>query len=91
MEIPLVAFRPSAPVTPSDARLAAWAESLAGYGLALESVEVGRNYKINRSDTKEYVGRILPEALKLHAERIAELGPDVFRALVTFYLGLPRA
>lgn len=90
MEIPLIALRSKAPVRPEAERLAAWIPTLAGLGLALECVEVGRNYKINRRGTSEYVGRILPDALKLHAERALGLGPGVFRALVSFYLALPR-
>jgi hypothetical protein len=35
--------------------------------------------------------RILPDALKLHCERILDLGREAFGSIVTFYLGLPRA
>lgn len=89
MEIPLVAFRPRDPVKPAEDRLSALAPTLARFGLELDCVEIGRNYKINRSDTKEYVGRIQPDALKLHAERTLALGREVFDEIVTFYLGLP--
>jgi len=49
------------------------------------------NYKVNGSDTKEYVGRIQPDALKLRVERILAVGRDDFEEIVTFYLALrPR-
>ncbi len=67
----------------------AFAPVLARLGLALDCVEVGRNYKINRAHTGEYVGRIQPEALKLHAGRILDLGRTAFAAVVTLYLRLP--
>ncbi len=91
MEIPLVAFRPRPHVQPQDDRMQALVPILAARGLVLDTVEVDRNYKINRSDTNEYVARILPDALKLHCGRILDLGPDTFERLVTFYLTLPRA
>jgi hypothetical protein len=89
MEIPLVAFRPRAPVMPGEDPMEAFATVLARFGVELDCVEVGRNYKINRADTGEYVGRIQPEALKLHAERILDLGRTAFEAIVTLYLRLP--
>ncbi len=91
MEIPLVAFWPLEPVKPDEDRMNAFAPALARFGLELDCVEVGSNYKINRSDTKEYVGRILPDALKLHVERILDIGQDAFRGIVMFYLGLGSA
>lgn len=91
MEIPLVVFRPRPHVQLPDSRLQAWRPVLASLGLVLDPVEIDRNYKINRDDTHEYVARILPDALKLHCERILDLGPDVFECLTTFYLSLPRA
>jgi hypothetical protein len=91
MEIPLVAFRPCDPVSPAEDRMAALAATLAPFGLELDCVEIDQNYKVNRSDTKEYVGRIQPDALKLHRERILALGGEVFEKIVTFYLGLPIA
>ncbi len=91
MEIPLVAFRPRPHVQPQDDRMQAWRPVLTSLGLVLDPVEPDQNYKINRGDTKEYVARILPDALKLHCERILELGPDVFQRIVHFYLALPRA
>jgi hypothetical protein len=90
MEIPLIAFRPRPHVQPQDDRMQAWCPVLTSLGLVLDPVEPDQNYKINRSDTNEYVARILPDALKLHCERILQLGPDVFEDLVTFYLALPR-
>lgn len=91
MEIPLIAFRPRPHVQPQDDCMQAWRPVLASLGLVLDPVEIDENYKINRSDTNEYVARILPDALKLHCARILELGPDVFEDLVTFYFTLPRA
>jgi hypothetical protein len=90
MEIPLVVFRPRPHVHLPDNRLQAWRPALVSLGLVLDPVEIDRNYKINRGDTNEYVARILPDALKLHCERILDLGPDVFESLTTFYLALPR-
>jgi hypothetical protein len=91
MEIPLVAFRPRPPVEPRDDYVQGWRSVLASLGLVLDPVETDRNYKINRADTNEYVARILPDALKLHCERILDLGPEAFERIVASYLGLPRA
>lgn len=91
MEIPLVAFRPRPHVQPRDDRMQAWRPVLASLGLVLDPVETDQNYKINRGVTNEYVARILPDALKLHCDRILDLGPDVFERIVTSYLALPRA
>ena len=91
MEIPLVAFRPRPHVQPRDDCMQAWRPILATLGLVLDPVETGQNYKINRADTNEYVARILPDALKLHCERILDLGPEAFERIVTSYLGLLRA
>lgn len=88
MEVPLVAVRPPARVQPAEDRMARLGAVLARYGLELDCVEIGRNYKINRRDTKEYVGRILPDALKFHVERILAIGQPAFAEIVTFYLGL---
>lgn len=90
MEIPLVAFRPRPHVQPLDDRMRAFVPVLVSLGLALDTVEIDRNYKLNRQGTNEYVARILPDALKLHCERILELGPETFERIVTFYLALPR-
>ncbi len=91
MEIPLVAVRPRRAVNPAVDRMAAFAPTLARFALELDCVEVGANYKINRSDSKEYVGRVQPDALKLHAERILALGREAFDEIVVFYLDLPAA
>jgi len=91
MEIPLVAFRPRPYVLPRHDRMQAFVPVLASLGLVLDTVEVNRNYKINRGDTSEYFARILPDALKLHCERMLASGPETFERIVTFYLGLPRA
>ena len=74
MEIPLVAFRPRPHVLLRHDRMQAFVPVLASLGLMLETVEVDRNYKINRGDTNEYLARILPDALKLHCERVLETG-----------------
>ena len=71
-------------------KLVAWRPALATLGLVLDPVESDQNYKINRVDTNEYVARILPDALKLHCERILDLGPDAFERIVISYLRLPR-
>jgi hypothetical protein len=89
MEIPLIAVRPRHPVAPGEDAMAALAPTLKQFGLELDCVQVGENYKVNRSDTKQYVGRIQPDALKLHVERILALGREVFDQIVMFYLGLP--
>lgn len=91
MEIPLVAFRPRPHVEPRDDRMQELVPVLVSLGLVLDTVEVNRNYKINRRDTNEYVARILPDALKVHCERILDLGWEAFGSIVTFYLSLPRA
>lgn len=91
MEIPIIAFRPREHVGLTEARIADLVPILSALGLELDTVEIGQNYKINRRDTKEYVGRILRDALKLHCERILNLGPETFERIVTFYLSLPRA
>ena len=91
MEIPLVAFRPRPHVQPRDDRMRAFVPALVSLGLVLDAVELDRNYKINRRHTNEYVARVLPDALKLHCERILDLGPETFERIVTFYLTLPRA
>lgn len=91
MEIPLVVFRPRRAVNPTEDRMAAFAPTLGRFALKLDCVEVGANYKINRSDSEEYVGRIQPDALRLHAERILALGRAAFDEIVVFYLDLPVA
>jgi len=90
IEIRLVAFRPRPHVQPRDDRMQAWRPVLATLGLVLDPVETDQNYKLNRKDTNEYVARIQSDALKLHCERIQDLGPAVFASIVIFYLFLPR-
>jgi len=90
MEIPLVAVRPRRPVAPAEEAMAALAATLRRVGLELDCVQAGEHYKINRTDTTEYVGRIQSDALKLHAQRILALGRDAFDEIVTFYLALQR-
>jgi hypothetical protein len=91
MEIPMVAVRLHRPVTPAADRVAAWESVLARFGLVLDCVAVGENYKLNRDDTGEYVGRVLPDALKFHAERILDAGEKALEEIATLYLQLPRA
>jgi hypothetical protein len=86
MAIPLVVFRPQVPGPIADDRIGEFAALLRGYGLEIECVEEGRNYKINRRDTHAYVGRLTEDALKLHVTRIVELGFDVFKGIAGFYL-----
>jgi len=89
MAIPMVAVQPTRPVEPAVDRMLALASLLERFALELDCVEIDGNYKINRRDTKEYVGRILAGALKLHAERILDIGEEAFGSLVAFYLSLP--
>lgn len=86
MAIPLVVFRPAAPGPIAEDRVGELRTVVQGYGLELECVEVGRNYKINRGDTHAYVGRLTEDALKLHIGRMVELGFDVFQGIAGFYL-----
>jgi hypothetical protein len=88
MEIPMVALHPGAPAAPAGARVAAWAPLLERLGLVLDCVTEDVNYKLNRREGGEYVGRLLPDALKLHAVRVLDLGPDGFEALCRAYLRL---
>lgn len=89
MEIPIVAFRTPHPPSLDDTRMRELSLLLARFGLELECVEEGHNYKMNRSDTKAYVGRITDEALKLHVRRIVDIGREAFGAIVGFYLPSP--
>lgn len=86
MAIPLVVFHPKNPPILDESRMEAFANLLAEMNLELDLVEVGENYKINRGDTKTYVGRITRESLKISIARILELGEEVFSRIVEFYL-----
>jgi len=90
MEVPIVAFQATDPPSLEERRLRELSRWLAQFGLELECVEEGHNYKVNRTDTKAYVGRITAEALKLHAGRIVEIGRGAFDVIVGFYLQGPR-
>jgi hypothetical protein len=90
MAIPIVAFRPMGPPSLDDPRMRRLSPLLARFGLELECVEEGHNYKVNRDDTKAYVGRMTDEALKLHVGRIVEIGREAFDAIVGFYLSGPE-
>ena len=91
MEIPMLALRPPTLIIPVAARLAAWEPQLQLYDLVLDCVTVSANYKLNRAVNREYVGRILPDALKLHADRLQGLGPEALADLGALYLALPTA
>lgn len=86
MEIPLVAFYPKSPFDLNETRLVEFSKLLASHGFKLDCVEEGGNYKINRSEDGQYLGRITQEALKLHAERTREIGWDLFNRLTTFHI-----
>lgn len=90
MEIPLVAFFSKTPAPFYPSWIEKLAQILSALGLDLECVEEGRNYKINTSDTKLYMGRMTCEALKLHAPRFAEKGFEAFDQIVQFYFTLDR-
>jgi len=89
MEIPMVALRPIARVTPAAARIASWQPLLDRFGLVLDCVTEGANYKLNRRESGEYVGRVLPDSLKFHAVRVLDLGPEGFEEISRAYLALP--
>jgi hypothetical protein len=91
MEIPMLALESTTPVSPAAARLAAWQPALDRFGLVLDCVTPDANYKLNRDASGEYVGRILPDALKFHAERLLTLGPEALEAFGRAYLALPAA
>lgn len=90
MEIPMLALRPRVPVVPAADRIAAWKPLLDRIDLVLDCVTEGANYKLNRSGSGEYVGRILPDALKFHAVRVLDLERDAFEEICLRYLALPR-
>jgi hypothetical protein len=89
MEIPMLALEGAAPVSPVGERLATWQPALDRFGLVLDCVTPDANYKLNRRGSGEYVGRILPDALKFHAERLIDLGPEALETLGPAYLALP--
>lgn len=89
MAIPMVAVQPRVPVMPAAGLIAAWQPVLDGFGLVLDCVTEGANYKLNRRGSGEYVGRILPDALKFHATRMLDLGREVFEEICRHYLALP--
>lgn len=91
MEIPMLALRPRVLVMPAADRLAAWTPQLERFDLVLDCVANGANYKLNRAGNGEYVGRILPDALKFHADRLQGLGPEALAELGALYLALPAA
>ena len=86
MEIPLIAFIPERKFDLGPAKISEFSKLLSSLGLMLDVVQDGGNYKINRSEDGQYVGRITSEALKLHAERIKDLGWEPFSKIVGFNL-----
>ena len=86
MEIPLIAFFPKDTFNLEEKNLTDFSQLLSEIGYELDCVEEGGNYKINRSKDGQYLGRITKESLKLHAERIKELGWDAFSKIVSFQL-----
>lgn len=86
MEIPLVAVYPKTPSPLAPEFIKQLSSVLPSFGLELDCVEDGSNYKINTRETKLYMGRITPESLKLHAVRIREIGQDAFEKIVKAYL-----
>jgi hypothetical protein len=91
MEIPMLALRPRALVIPDDDQLTGWGPQLKRLNLVLDCVAVSANYKLNRAASGEYGGRILPDALKFHADRLLALGPEALADLGALYLALPSA
>jgi len=89
MEIPMLALRRTTPLVPDAEQLATWQADLDRFGLVLDCVTPDANYKLNRHDSGEYVGRVLPDALKFHAERIVGLGPQPLKVISRAYLALP--
>jgi hypothetical protein len=87
MSIPLLALQPKNRVIIDQTVLNELSEILRRYKLELEYVEEN-NYKINREDTKAYVGRLTDESFKLSIKRlIDEIGSkDLFRELFEFYI-----
>jgi hypothetical protein len=59
--------------------------------LRLLDADFDANYKLNRQGSGEYVGRILPDAFKLHAVRARDLDRESLEALYREYLALPPA
>lgn len=86
MEIPLIAVFPKQPVTLNEEFIEQVSSFLPTFGLELDCVEDGGNYKLNTRETKLYVGRLTPDSLKLHAVRIREIGRDAFTEIVKAYL-----
>lgn len=86
MEIPLIVFCPTQSFDLSDEKISKFSELINSCGFELDCVEENGNYKINRSEDGQYLGRITPEAFKLHAERIKELGWELFSKIVQFHL-----
>ncbi len=86
MEIPMIVFSPPVPFVLKENKLSEFSDVIAPCGLELDCVEEGNNYKINRSADGQYLGRITPNALKLHAVRAQELGWEHFNIIVSFHL-----
>jgi hypothetical protein len=91
MEIPMLALRPATLVSPAAEWLSAWQPTLERLGLEFDCVTPDANYKLNRQGSGEYIGGVLPEALKFHAGRVRDLDRESLEALCRAYLALPAA
>lgn len=90
MEIPLACFYPQSPFALKAKTMDELSTLLEGYGLRLDCVEDEKNYKINRAEDGQYLGRITEPSLKLHAERSKALGWEAFSRIVIFHLNLSK-
>lgn len=86
MEIPLIAFYPNQPFDLNASKMLEFEALLAGQEIEIDCVTEGSNYKINKSEDHQYIGRITNEALKLHAIRIKELGWVIFEKVAGFFI-----
>lgn len=86
MEIPLVAFFFKNSLKLDEPCMKDFSSLLLSLQLELECVEEENNYKINCSDTKLYLGRVTSDSLKIHLERIKEMGDKTFCKIVNFFL-----
>ncbi len=82
MEIPMISLSPKVRLQLTPSEMESFSQILNSNGLELDCVAEGGNYKINRSEDGQYMGRVTEEALKLHAVRIREVGEDLFQKIV---------
>lgn len=71
-------------------RIARWQALLDRFGLVLDCVTEGASYKLSRIGSGEYVGRILPDALKFRALRVLALGLAAFEEICRSCLALSQ-